>query len=469
MSKVRTRFAPSPTGFLHLGSARTALFNWAFARHHGGELCLRIEDTDLERSTSESEAAIVEGLAWLGFDWDGAIFRQSEHRIRHAELVEQLVEKGHAYRCTCSAEEIEARRQAAIAAGRNWVYDGRCRDAKHGPDCGPHVVRLRLPAEGRFEWDDLVFGPSGKDAAEIGDAIIRRSDGTPLYHLAVVVDDLDMGITHVIRGADHHLNTALQLALYDALERPPPRFAHLPLIVNAEGKKLSKRRDPVSVQDFRDQGYLPEALCNWLARIGWSHGDQEIFSMQEIRDHFDLAGVHRSAGQADPGKLAWLNQHWIKTLPGDALFERARPFFEAEAGRPVALDASLARLIELLRERSKTLVEMARLARFLLVDEVVSDEAAVRKHLRPEILPALEDLAARLAALPAWDEASLAGAFEAACAAAGGLAMGKLAQPVRVAVTGSAVSPGIHETLAVLGRERSLARIGAALERLRAG
>ena len=469
MPAVRTRFAPSPTGFLHLGSARTALFNWAFARRHAGELCLRIEDTDLERSTRESEEAIVEGLAWLGIDWDGAIFRQSEHSARHAEVVEQLVEKGRAYRCICSAEEIEQRRQAAIAAGRNWTYDGRCRDAKHGPDSGPHVVRLRLPAEGRFEWDDLVFGPSGKDAAEIGDAIIRRSDGTPLYHLAVVVDDLDMGITHVIRGADHHLNTALQLALYDALERPPPRFAHLPLIVNAEGKKLSKRRDPVSVQDFRDQGYLPEALCNWLARIGWSHGDQEIFSMQEIRERFDLAGVHRSAGQADPGKLAWLNQHWIKTLPGDALFERARPFFEAEAGQPVALDASLARLIELLRERSKTLVEMARLARFLLVDEVVSDEAAVRKHLRPEILPALEDLAARLAALPAWDEASLAGAFEAACAAAGGLAMGKLAQPVRVAVTGSAVSPGIHETLAVLGRERSLARIGAALERLRAG
>jgi glutamyl-tRNA synthetase len=327
------------------------------------------------------------------------------------------------------------------------------------------VVRLRLPTEGRFAWDDLVFGPSGKDAAEIGDAIIRRSDGTPLYHLAVVVDDVDMGISHVIRGADHHMNTALQLALYAALERTPPRFAHLPLIVNHEGKKLSKRRDPVSVQRFRDEGFLPEALCNWLARIGWSHGDQEIFSMQEIRERFDLAGVHRSAGQAEPGKLAWLNQHWIKSLPGDRLFELARPFFEIEARRPVAQGPALARLVDLLRERSKTLVEMARLARFLLVDEVVFDEAAVRKHLRPELRPVLEDLAARLASLDTWDEKSLEGAFEAAGAAAG-LALGKLAQPVRVAVTGTAVSPGIFETLAVLGRERSLARIRAALARL---
>jgi glutamyl-tRNA synthetase len=274
-----------------------------------------------------------------------------------------------------------------------------------------------------------------------------------------------MGISHVIRGADHHMNTALQLAIYAALERTPPRFAHLPLIVNHEGKKLSKRRDPVSVQRFRDEGYLPEALCNWLARIGWSHGDQEIFAMGEIRERFDLAGVHRSAGQAEPGKLAWLNQHWIKSLPGDVLFERARPFFEAEAGRPVAQGPALARLVDLLRERSKTLVEMARLARFFLVDEVTFDEAAARKHLRPELRPVLEDLAGRLARLQAWDEKSLEGAFEAAGATAG-LALGKLAQPVRVAVTGTAVSPGIFETLAVLGRERSLARIGTALARL---
>ncbi len=466
MAKIRTRFAPSPTGFLHLGSARTALFNWAFARRHEGDLLLRIEDTDLERSTRESEEAIVAGLAWLGIDWDGDVFRQSEARARHDEVVEQLLEKGRAYRCICSAEEIEARRQAAIAAGRNWVYDGRCREARPGPDCGPHVVRLELPAAGRLAWDDLVFGPSGKDAAEIGDAAVRRSDGSPLYHLAVVVDDLDMGITHVIRGADHHGNTALQLALYAALERTPPRFAHLPLIVNREGKKLSKRRDPVSVQRFRDEGFLAEALCNWLARIGWSHGDQEILSMAEIAEHFDLAGVHRSAGQADPGKLAWLNQHYIKSLPGEALFQRARPFFEAEAGRAVTLDPPLARLMDLLRERSKTLAEMARLARFFLTDEVVYDEVAARKHLRPELQPWLEDLLRRLAALEAWDEQNLEVAFEAACAAAGGLAMGRLAQPVRVAVTGTAVSPGIFETLAVLGRERSLARIGAALHRL---
>jgi len=307
MSEIRTRFAPSPTGFLHVGSARTALFNWAFARRHGGKLVLRIEDTDRERSTAESERAVIEGLEWLGIDWDEGPLRQSAFADRHRAAVERMLANGRAYRCVCSAEELEQRRQATIAAGQKWTYDGRCRDLDLGADLGPHTVRLRLPESGFLGWEDGVFGPSGQDASEIGDRIIQRSDGQPLYHLAVVVDDLAMGISHVIRGADHHPNTPLQIALYRALDAQPPEFAHVPLIVGAGGKKLSKRRDPVSVQNFREEGYLAPALRNWLIRIGWSHGDQEIFTSEEICALFDLGAVNRSAAQADADKLLWLN------------------------------------------------------------------------------------------------------------------------------------------------------------------
>jgi glutamyl-tRNA synthetase len=253
-----------------MGSARTALFNWAFARRHGGAFVLRIEDTDAERSTLESEAAVLDGLRWLGLDWDEGPYRQSERGPRYAAAVEELLAKGRAYRCVCTPAELAERKAAAIAEGRAWnSYDGRCRDRGLGPGCGPHAVRLRLPREGRFEWDDLVFGPSGLAASDLGDGVVRRSDGQPLYNLAVVVDDVEMRITHVIRGADHHINTAFQIAIYRALEQPIPLFAHVPLIVGPGGKKLSKRRDPVSVQRYREEGYLPEAVLNWLVRIGW--------------------------------------------------------------------------------------------------------------------------------------------------------------------------------------------------------
>jgi glutamyl-tRNA synthetase len=469
MAPVRTRFAPSPTGFLHVGGARTALYNWAFARRHGGRFLVRIEDTDRERSTAEFVYAVLDGLRWLGLAWDEEPRLQSDGRAHHDAVVEELLARGHAYRCTCTPEALEGRRRAAIEAGRSWVvYDGRCRGLGLGPGCGPHVVRLRVPASGRFEWNDLVFGPSGKDAADVGDAVLRRSDGSPLYHIAVVADDLDMGITHVIRGADHHPNTALQIAIYRALEREPPVFAHLPLIVSAGGRKLSKRHDPVSVQQFRAEGFLPEALVNWLARIGWSHGDLEVFSRDDVRRLFDLAAVHRSPGQADPGKLVWLNQHWIRTLPREELLARLRPFLERELGRPAPEDPGLPPLVDCLRERSRTLVEMAQQARFLFAERIEPDEKAARKHLRPELEPVLADLSRELAALGSWDEKALEGAFESVRARAGDLPIGRLAQPVRVAVTGSAASPGIYETLAVLGRERTLARLAAALERLRA-
>ncbi len=469
MATVRTRFAPSPTGFLHLGGARTALFNQAFAHGHGGVLVLRVEDTDRERSTPAAERAVLEGLRWLGIDWDEGPLRQSERMERYAAAVERLLASGRAYRCTCTREELEERRQKTIAAGRKWTYDGRCREADHGPDCGAHTVRLRLPEHERLAWDDLVFGPSGQDAGEIGDMIVRRSDGGPLYHLAGVVDDIEMGITHVIRGADHHSNTPFHLALYRALDAEPPRFAHVPLIVGSDGKKLSKRRDPVSVQHYRDQGYLPEALRNWLVRIGWSHGDQEIFSREEIVRLFDLDAVHRAPARAEPGKLVWLNQHYLKTLPFERLLPALQPFLDAEAGRPVQATPELERLVHLLRERSKTLMEMASLARFLLVedDALVFDEKAVAKHWKPALEAPLAELHDALAELPTWSEAELEKTFEAVCARHQ-LKLGKLAQPVRVAATGGPVSPGIHETLAVLGRERTLARIALALARIRA-
>jgi glutamyl-tRNA synthetase len=469
MPTVRTRFAPSPTGFLHVGSARTALFNWAFARRAGGRLVLRIEDTDRERSTRESEAAVLEGLEWLGIDWDEGPFRQSERGELYADAIEELLAREKAYRCRCTPEELEERKARTIAAGAKWTYDGRCRDLGLGPACGPHVVRLRMPEGAELAWDDLVFGPSGQDAGELGDVVLRRSDGQPLYNLAVVVDDLEMAISHVIRGSDHHINTALQLAIYQALGRTPPLFAHVPLIVGPGGKKLSKRRDPVSVQDYRDQGFLPEAVCSWLVRVGWSHGDQEIFTLREFCELFDLAHVSRSSARADPARLEWLGQHWLKALPRAELLTRLRPFLAAVAGREVAPTPGLELLVDLLRERSRTLREMAERARFALVEEVAYEEKAARKHLTPVAEGPLRDLHDRLAELPRWDEASLEAAFEEVRRRHGDLAMGALAQPVRVALTGGAASPGIYQTLLAVGRERSLARLAEAIHYIRHG
>jgi glutamyl-tRNA synthetase len=467
MAGVRTRFAPSPTGFLHMGSARTALFNWAFAQRHGGRMVLRIEDTDRERSTTASEQAVLDGLRWLGIGWEEGPFRQSERRDRYDAAVEQLLDRGRAYRCVCTAEELSQRRKDTLAAGRSWVYDGRCRERALGPDCGPHTVRLRLDPDEPLEWNDLVFGPSGQAAREIGDMNIRRSDSHPLYNLAVVVDDRDMGISHVIRGADHLGNTSFQIALYRALETSPPLFAHVPLIVTSGGKKLSKRRDPVSVEDYRQQGYLPEALLSWLVRIGWSHGDQEIFSREEIRTLFDLEAVNRSAAQADADKLMWLNQHYIKSLPSEELVQALLPFLAEAAGRPVEATPELGELIDLLRERSKTLREMAERARFLVAERIAYDEKAARKFLKPESLPILSDLHDDLAALGQWTEPALESVFEAVRARHGDLGMGKLAQPVRVAITGSSASPGIYETLAVVGKQRTVTRLAAAMEYVR--
>jgi len=467
MSTIRTRFAPSPTGFLHIGGARTALFNWALTRQLGGKFILRIEDTDRERSTAESEAAVLDGMRWLGIDWDEGPVRQSESAARHAEVVETLLESGAAYRCTCTRERLEEQRAAELASGGQGIYDGHCRDLALGADCGTHTVRLRIDRELALGWDDLVFGPSGQEASEIGDGIIRRSDGTPLYHLAVVVDDLDMGITHVIRGADHHSNTPFQLALYHALGASVPTFAHVPLIVAESGRKLSKRKDPVSIQKFKADGYLPEAMLNWLARLGWSHGDQEIFSVEEIVKHFSLEHVGRSGAQADPDKLDSLNQHYLKERTPADLFTVASPFLDSTAGGPVKRDGNLDRLLDLLCERSHHLVEMAAKARFALVDEIEIDAGAAKKHLRPVILEPFEALIEALEALDEWAPARLESAFEVTCKAFDDLKLGKLAQPTRVAITGTGASPGIYETLEVVGRERTLVRMRAAARLIR--
>jgi glutamyl-tRNA synthetase len=468
MPTLRTRFAPSPTGFLHIGGARTALFNWALTRQLGGEFVLRIEDTDLERSTLESEAAVLDGLRWLGIDWDEGPYRQSERAERHAEVVESLLESKAAYRCVCTKDDLEARRDADIAAGGKGIYDGRCRDLDLGEDCGPHTVRLRIDRDSELRWDDLVFGPSGQQASEIGDGIIRRSDGTPLYHVAVVVDDLDMKISHVIRGADHHSNTPFQLAIYRAIGAEPPIFAHVPLIVAESGRKLSKRKDPVSLQQYKADGYLPAAMLNWLARMGWSHGDQEIFSVDEIIEHFDLAHVGRSGAQADPAKLDFLSQHYLKQCPADVLFENAKPYLDAVAGHPVERSPDLDKLLDLLRERSHQFCEMADKARFALLDEIEVDAGAAKKHLRPVALAPLEAVVERLESEASWSYESLEKSFEQTCVALGDLKLGKLAQPVRVAVTGTGASPGIYETLEIVGRERSLARLKKAIEFIKA-
>ncbi|MDG2049681.1 MAG: glutamate--tRNA ligase [Myxococcota bacterium] len=463
MKSIRTRFAPSPTGFLHLGSARTALFNWAFARHHGGTFVLRIEDTDHDRSTRESEAAVLEGMRWLGLDWDEGPIRQSERSGRHRAAVVSLLESGRAYRCICSKDSLEARKNEDLASGGNGLYDGRCRDLALGPDCGNHTVRIRLPREGALGFDDLVFGPSGQDASQIGDAIIQRSDGTPLYNLAVVVDDIEMGITHVIRGADHHPNTPLQVAIYRALGVDPPFFAHVPLIVGESGKKLSKRRDNVSIQEFQQEGQLHEALVNWIVRLGWSHGDDEVFSLDDIARLFDLDHVGRSAARAEPAKLQWLGQHYIKELESDVLFRRVEPFLASVAGQAIQDSPGLRRLLDALRERSHTLMEMAEQARWLIRDEIEYEEKAVQKHLRPVAIPLLTALRTRLETVDPWDEAQLERAFESVAEQEGGVKMGKLAQPTRVAVTGRAVSPGIYETLAAIGRDRCLTRLGTGI------
>ena len=459
---VRTRFAPSPSGYLHIGGARTALFNFLYARNHGGQFVLRVEDTDRQRSTEASIQAILDSLRWLDLAWDEGPFFQSERTAVYRARAESLLAAGKAYRCWCTTEELEERRTAAQAAGRRPAYDRTCRDLGAAPaGRTAYTLRFRTPIDGETRVDDRVKGPVVFQNAELDDFIILRTDGTPIYNFCVVVDDVDMRITHVIRGDDHLANTPRQVLLYQALDAPLPTFAHVPLILGLDKTRLSKRHGATSVMAYEEMGYLPHALVNYLARLGWSHGDQELFTRAELIEHFGLEQVGKSAGVFNPEKLTWVNFQLLKATPPEELATRVVPFLE-RAGLPVPADrAWLARAVATLRERAKTLVELAEMARFYLVDTVAPAPEVAAKHLKPELMPAVDDLAARLAALAAWDHAHIEGAVQATLAAHG-LALGKLAQPVRVAVTGGTVSPGIYEVLDVLGRERTLARLRAA-------
>ena len=462
---VRVRFAPSNTGHLHIGGARTALFNWFFARHHGGTAILRVEDTDRERSTEEYYEAILEAFEWLGIEWDESPYRQSRRMELYKAAAERLLASGAAYRCTCTPEEVEAMRERARAEGKTPRYDGACRNGPTKPGA-PFCVRLLAPDEGETEVEDMLAGPVRFPNAEIDDMVILRTDGTPTYNFCVAVDDVEMKITHVIRGNDHLSNTPKQVLVYKALGEAPPKFAHISMILGTDKKRLSKRHGATSVLEYKKLGYLPEALINYLVRLGWSRGDQEIFTREEIVRHFTLESLNRSAAVFNPEKLLWLNQEYIKGAEGGRLLGLLEEKLRERGLDPEALPRE-ARLgvVDELRSRSRTLEEMAGGARFFFAPAVEIDPKAAEKFLRPEIAGPMARLRAALAGASPFSKEAVRAAFEGVLAAEG-LAIGKLAQPVRVAVTGGTVSPGIHETLSLLGKERALARIDAALARI---
>jgi len=464
--QVRTRFPPSPTGHLHIGSARTALFNWLFARHHGGAFLLRFEDTDRERSTQASVDEYLEGFQWLGLDWDEGPFFQSQRYPLYTDYARRLVEGGKAYRCWCTADELAARRDAAMKAGRPPAYDRTCRDlAGAPPGRSSHTLRFRTPVDGETVIDDLVKGRIVFRNADLDDFIILRSDGSPVYNFCVVVDDVDMRISHILRGNDHVANTPRQILLYQALGAPLPQFAHLPLILGSDKSRLSKRHGAASVFEYRAEGYLRDALVNFLARLGWSHGDQEVFTRSELIEHFSLDHVGAAAAVFNAEKLLWLNFQYLKATPAPELAELVCPFLRQKE-LPVPADrAWLARAVETVRERAKTLAELAEALRFYVSDAIEPTPKAAAAHLGPEIAPALADLTRRLETVSPWEPATIEAAFHDTMHVYQ-LALGKLAQPVRVAVTGGTASPGIFEVLDVLGRERTIARLRAASARL---
>jgi len=458
---VKTRFAPSPTGFLHIGGVRTALFSWLYARHHAGQFVLRIEDTDRERSTEEAVNVILDGLAWLGLDHDEGPWYQTRRLARYGEQAERLLREGRAYHCYCSREELDAMRAAQMARGENPRYDGRCRERERPvPGINP-VLRFKSPAAGQTVVDDLVRGRVEFQNSALDDLILVRSDGVPTFHFGVVVDDGDMGITHVIRGDDHLNNTPRQIHLVEALGYPRPAYAHLPMILGSDGAKLSKRHGAVNILEYRDAGFLPDAVLNYLARLGWSHGNQEVFSREEMIRLFDLSAVNASASRFDAGKLEWLNQQYLKAGAPEELV----PLLSDQLRR-AGLDPSggppLAAVAEAYRERTATLREMAEAARYLFADIGVPAEALCRKHLTAAIAGPLEALHRRLSELPEWHREAIHGALT-GVAAECGIGFGKLGQPVRVAVTGGTVSPPIDVTLELLGRERTVARLEKAL------
>jgi glutamyl-tRNA synthetase len=460
---VVTRFAPSPTGMLHLGGVRTALFSWLYARRTGGRFILRVEDTDRERSTDEAVRVILDGMAWLGLGADEGPYFQSQRFDRYRDVIREMLKAGSAYHCYCTKEELDALRGQQIARKEKPRYTAICRERTEPRAGVSPVVRFRNPLAGAVVVQDLVHGLVTFQNSELDDLIIARSDGTPTYNFCVVVDDRDMGVTHVIRGDDHLNNTPRQMNMLEALGATPPVYAHVPMILGPDGAKLSKRHGAVSVLQYQEEGFLPDALLNYLVRLGWSHGDQEIFTREEMIAAFDIHDVNKAASAFNPEKLLWLNQqHLMRATPASLV-----PHLRAQLQR-LGVDSTDATLLEGVivaqRERAKTMKEMAQNSRFFFTDTIEVDSKAAAKHLAGDSLPLLASVRERLAALNAWDAAAIHSVLE-NFATQSQTGLGKIAQPVRVAVTGTAVSPPIDATLALLGRARALARIDAALAR----
>ena len=458
---IKTRFAPSPTGFLHVGGARTALFCYLQARAAGGVFVLRIEDTDLERSTPESVQAILDGMSWLGLDYDEGPYYQTDRFSRYAELTRQLLEEDKAYHCYCSKDRLEKLREQQMKDGVKPRYDGRCRHLESVPEDIKPVVRFRNPQTGNVVFDDLVRGRISISNEELDDLIIARPDGSPTYNFTVVVDDLDMQISQVIRGDDHINNTPRQINIYRALGAEPPEFAHVPMILGDDGARLSKRHGAVSVMQYRDDGYLPQALLNYLVRLGWSHGDQEVFSIGEMIELFDIKDVNRKASAFNTDKLDWLNQHYMKSLPAGEVAQHLVWHFNDQGIDP-GQGPSLEELVSVQSERVKTLKEMAAQSRIFFEGYQELDENAAKKHLRPVAQRPLELMLENLEAQEDWTADALNGVIH-AVAAELEIGMGKVAQPLRVALTGAGVSPSIDKTLWLMGRQRSLDGIKKAL------
>ncbi len=456
-SPVRTRFAPSPTGYLHIGGARTALFAWLYARHHNGTFILRIEDTDQERSTEASIQAILDGMDWLGLNYDEGPYYQSKRFDRYREVVQQFLKDDHAYRCYCTKERLEKLRETQLANKEKPRYDGHCRELQSTDIKTPHVIRFKNPKTGTVVFTDMIRGSISVENAELDDLIIARTDGVPTYNFTVVVDDYDMKITDVIRGDDHINNTPRQLNMLAAMGAVAPRYAHVPMILGSDGKRLSKRHGAVSVMQFRDDGYLPDSLLNYLVRLGWSHGDQEIFSRDEMIKLFDVNHVNNSAAAFNVEKLDWLNQHYLKTKnPADII-----PLLKAHLSTlqiNVQDNEKLAAIILLQAERIKTLKEMAEKSRYFFEDDIQYDEASVKKHLTAETKPLLIAAKNYFEKMAEWTKESLHQAIT-QIATEQGVKMGQLAQPIRVAVTGSTISPSIDSTLQWIGKERVLVRL----------
>ena len=460
---VRTRFAPSPTGSLHVGGIRTALFSWLHAKHNAGEFILRIEDTDRERSTDEATKIILDGMSWLNLDYDKGPYFQSKRLERYKEIIQQLIESDNAYYCYCSKEKLDVMREEAMKEGKKPRYNGSCRDRSAPPpkDIDP-VVRFKTPFDGSVVIDDLVQGKVVFQNIELDDLIIARTDGTPTYNLTVVVDDIDMEITDIVRGDDHLNNTPRQVNIFNALGVPQPNYAHIPMILGVDGKKLSKRDAASSILEYRDKGYLPEALLNYLVRLGWSKGDQEIFSIDEMISEFDLRSVNKSASSINPKKLLWLNQHYIKNSDNEKLIFMLNSFFD---DMNISTDSGpdLSDLVSVQKDRIETVKDLAEQSTFFYEDFKKYDEKMAEKYLQPVLLKPFKVLYEEFDDNTSWDNENIKSILN-KLAEEFDIKIGKLAQPLRVAITGKNVSPGIYDTVRLLGREKTLKRLNNAIK-----